>query len=514
MKSRTWALLVAALLAIAVPPTLSAQKGDKRAERERKAAEAREKEAAAFHDLRTEVQPQVDRAAVRFLQHSVRDPLVTGYINSVGQGLIPEEASQELAFSFRVLNDHRPNAFALPDGRIFVTAGLLAFVDNEAQLATVLGHEIAHVVENHTLEAIRRSRNSEKRNKLIGAAAGAALGGILGGKKGGAKAAVGAAAAGAAAGAVIASAVNGFLRGKYSRQQEREADLIGAEIAMSSGFDPEEGARLFEKLRDRFGRKGRGVGNALMGAGRSEPVASAGDVPIPMALNTHPRADLRAAGIRSLISGDLKDRFTTLRTSGELSTGSGRFERMTSGLLRDASILLAERADRYDLALEGLEKARKTRPNDPRVLWALGRIYRLAGRTESHLEKARDYLTQAAEADHRRLFPAIHRDLAYLHATRENQFPAASESLKQYVLGYIAKHGSYPGDLEEIFDHLILFGDAEWTPPALVQPEPLVTRSAYQPVVWQTPGGALNASEVPRFTDESAAAFDLSLENE
>ena len=78
-----------------------------------------------------------------------------------------------------------------------------------------------------------------------------------------------------------------------------------------------------------------------------------------------------------------------MRTSGEPPTGSGRFERMASGLPRDASIPLAERAGRYDLALEGLEQARETRPSDPRVLWAQDRIYRLAGRTESHLGKVR-----------------------------------------------------------------------------------------------------------------------------
>lgn len=155
-----------------------------------------------------------------------------------------------------MLNYHRPNAFVLADGRIIVTAGLLAFVDDEAQFATVLGHEIAHVVENHTLEAIRRSRNSERRNKVIGVAADAALAGLLEGKKGDAQAAVGAGAAATAAGVLIASTVNGFIRGKFSRQQEREADLIRAEIAMSGGFDPEEGARFFEKLRDRLGRKG------------------------------------------------------------------------------------------------------------------------------------------------------------------------------------------------------------------------------------------------------------------
>ena len=257
------------------------------------------------------------------------------------------------------------------------------------------------------------------------------LGGLIAGEKGGAGAAAGAAAAGAAAGAFFANAINSFLQGKYSRQQEKEADLIGAEIAMAGGFDPEEGAKLFEKLRDRLRRKGRGIGSAAMDGGPTQALSRATNVPIPMALNSHPRADLRAAGIRSLIARDLKERFTTPSSNGELATGSGRFERMTSGLLRDASILLAERADRYDLALERLERARMTRPDDPRLLWALGRIYRLAGRTEHHLEEAKELLAQAAEADHRRLYPAIHLDLAYLHATSESEFPTAAEHLKQ-----------------------------------------------------------------------------------
>ncbi len=514
MNMNTWSMLVAALLACAMQPTVWAQANDRRAERERKAAEDRQREAAALHDLRVEVQPQVDRAAVLFLQDSVRDPLVTGYINSLGQSLVPAEASQDIAFSFRVLNDHRVNAFALPDGRIFVTAGLLAFVDNEAQLATILGHEIAHVMESHALEAIRRARSNQKRNKIVAVATGAALGGLIGGKKGGAESALGAAAAGAAVGAFFAGAVNNFLRGKYSRQQEREADLIGAEIAMSGGFDPEEGAKLFDKLRDRLGRKGRGIGNAAIEPGPTRALSDASGISIPMALNSHPRADLRAVAVRSLIARDLNDRFTTMRANGELATGSGRFEQMTSGLLRDASILLAERADRYDLALEGLEKARKTRPDDPRLLWALGRIYRLAGRTGPHLEKAKGFLTQAIEADHRRLYPAIHMDLAYLHATRESEFPAASEQLKQYVLSYVDKHSSYPENLEEVFDHLILFGDEKWIPPAFQPADRRVTAGSYRPTVWKTPGGGLNAAVLPRFVHESEMAFDLDLEGQ
>ena len=58
-------------------------------------------------------------------------------------------------------------------------------VDNEAQLAMVLGHEIGHIIEEHALESLRRRRSGQRRNKIVGAAAEAALGGLLGGKKGG-----------------------------------------------------------------------------------------------------------------------------------------------------------------------------------------------------------------------------------------------------------------------------------------------------------------------------------------
>lgn len=521
MRSGIMVFTVFLICTIGWTPPMAAQKSDsqtskalrRQSERERKAAQQREKEDQALDELRIEMQPEADRVARRMLEHSHADPLVNGYINAIGQSLVPEESSSGLSFSFRVLEDHRTNAFALPDGRIFVTSGLLSFVENEAQLAIVLGHEIAHVVEGHTLDSIRKQRSTAKRNKVIGAATGAALGGFLGGKKGGAAKAAAGAAIGASAGAMIAIAVNTVLRGNYNKKQEKEADLIGAEIAMANGFDPRAGVGFFEKLHRLYGRRQRGIGND--GPGGSVMSVNS-PLQVSMALNSHPRADARAAGIKALISGDLSGRFTSMQASGELSTGSGRFARVTSGMRRDASILLAERIDRYDLALEGLESVQKIRPNDPKLLWAMGRIYRLAGRTPEHLDKARELLMQAVEADRRQLFPAIHRGLAYLHATRADDFEAAAESLKTYVLGYIRKHGSYPEDLEVTYDHLSLFGDPEWTAPApdAGEADPLIQKRAYVAPVWRTPGGAsaMDASWIGAVAGESQQAFDVQLE--
>ena len=518
MKSRITLIVLLFLCMAQWAPPVAAQSTEsksaktlkRQSERERKAAEERAKRDEALDKLRIEIQPDIDTVARRMLQHSYDDPLVNGYINAIGQSLVPEEASSGLSFAFRVLEDHRPNAFALPDGRIFVTSGLLAFVENEAQLAVVLGHEIAHVMEGHTLDTIRKQRGAAKRNKIIGAATGAALGGLLGGKKGGAEAAVGAAAVGAAAGAMIAAAVTAVLQGNYNKEQEKEADVIGAEVAMANGFDPHVGVSLFEKLQRLYGRR-RGVRSASGSALNPGP-----ELPISMALNSHPRADERARGIEALISGSLGDRYKSMQSAGELSTGSGRFERVTSGLRRDASIMLAERIDRYDLALEGLESVQRVRPNDPRLLWAMGRIYRLAGRTPEHLDKARGLLIQAAEQDRRQLFPAIHRDLAYLHATRADDFEQAAESLKSYVLSYLRKHGTYPADLEVTYDHLALFGESEWVAPApdSLTSDPIVRRRAYVAPEWRTPGGDdwVDSSWLDTFAGDGQQAFDLQLD--
>ncbi len=62
------------------------------------------------------------------------------------------------------MQDIYPNASSLPDGRIYLTTGMLAHVENEAQLAMVLGHEIGHVAEEHALESLRRQRSGQQRN--------------------------------------------------------------------------------------------------------------------------------------------------------------------------------------------------------------------------------------------------------------------------------------------------------------------------------------------------------------
>ena len=270
--------------------------------------------------------------------------------------------------------------------------------------------------------------------------------------------------------------MNRFRRAKFNQEQEKEADLIGCELAMAGGFDPEAGQQLFAELDQRYGDRPFKPMNALVGS--------------------HPPAAVRAANITAVLSGDLSGPFQNKRSSGAIATGTGRFGRMLSATIRDNGILLAERSDRYDLALESLERAQRYRPNDPRLLWALGRVYGMVGRTQESREKAELMLKMAIEADQRYFYPAIHRDLAYLQAAGSDDYASAMDNLKQYVLGHIATHSTLPSDLEQVYDQLVLFGENAWTPYGTgnryamtgSREESPPTSPVYSPEIWDTPG--------------------------
>lgn len=378
-------------------------------------------------ELDPDLQRAIDQTALEYRNRYYRDDLLQGYVNELGQSLVPKEIPPGILFSFRVIDDPTPNAVALPDGRIFVHAGLLAFVDNEAQLATILGHEIGHVVEKHTVEAIRAARSLKR--AVIAGIVGGLTGGLTKTKEAGDQA------------AELALAVQSA---SFSRKQEDEADLAGARYAMSRGFDPRAAVGFFEKLTMRFGRQGR-LSNLLFG--------------------THSLNEDRARNIERLLGGELASEYNKLRNEGRLALTTGQFRFYASGMVRDTAIRLAELYDRYDLAKERLESILDIRSRDPKTLWHLGRIYRLVGRTDEDKQKALDLLQKAADADERVLYPEIHRDLALLLATRTGNSTAASESLRKYVSAFVARQGRHPPDLAEIYDYLLMFGDSKWVAP-------------------------------------------------
>jgi predicted Zn-dependent protease len=151
----------------------------------------------------------------------VRDPALEGYVAALGQRMVGSLAAPAFAYRFHVADMPEPNAFALPGGHVYVSRGLLALANDEAELANVIGHEIGHVVARH---GVRRQSRATGIGLLsvLGTVAAAAIGGQ----------------AAAQAVAQLGQVAGAGLIADYSRDQERDADRIGQDLAARSGFDP------------------------------------------------------------------------------------------------------------------------------------------------------------------------------------------------------------------------------------------------------------------------------------
>ena len=160
------------------------------------------------------------------------------YVDRLGRDILEEshmrragtpEQFRNTEFTFRVLDSPIVNAFALPGGYVYITRGLLAHVNNEAQLAVVLGHEIAHVAARHASQQAAKQQLAQ-----LGLLAGA-IGGELAGLPGGDILQLGGQA-------------TQLLFLKYSRDNERESDRLGVEYAAMNGYAVNEASRFFESL--------------------------------------------------------------------------------------------------------------------------------------------------------------------------------------------------------------------------------------------------------------------------
>jgi predicted Zn-dependent protease len=152
------------------------------------------------------------------------DRQVQAYVKEVGNRIVSgtAAANSPYKFQFHVLADPRTvNAFALPGGQIFITAALLSQLQNEAQLAGVLGHEIGHVIGRHAAEHMAKGQLTQI---LVGAAG---VAGFDPGSPGSGQRA-----------AVIASMVGSVVNLRYGRNDELESDTLGIRFMAEAGYDP------------------------------------------------------------------------------------------------------------------------------------------------------------------------------------------------------------------------------------------------------------------------------------
>ena len=174
----------------------------------------------------------------------VNNPELNAWLQKLGEKLARAPEADKYPYTFKIVHEKSINAFALPGGPTFTHTGLIAQADNEAQVAGVLGHEIAHV-------ALRHGTNQASKAQLLQLPA--VLGGALAGGSGG--------ITGTLAQLGIGLGANGLLM-KFSRNAESDADLLGTRILHQAGYNPLELARFFEKLEAESG-KGNFLTNML-----------------------------------------------------------------------------------------------------------------------------------------------------------------------------------------------------------------------------------------------------------
>jgi beta-barrel assembly-enhancing protease len=185
---------------------------------------SQEKEVALGRQIAVEVEQQ---------SKLNEDPIVTEYVNRVGQNIVLHSDSK-IPFTIKVINSDEINAFALPGGFFYVNTGLILAADNESELAGVMAHEIGHVAARHAVE------NSGK-STLLGyslLAATILTGGVAGG---------------------ILNNTSGLIQGliglKFSRGAEEEADRLGTQYMYAAGYDPTGMATMFEKITSKSKKK-------------------------------------------------------------------------------------------------------------------------------------------------------------------------------------------------------------------------------------------------------------------
>ncbi len=164
-------------------------------------------------------------------------------VNRIGQRVARASLRSNIAYRFHVIRDKEINAFSGPGGHIYVTTALIDLA-NDDELASVLSHEVSHVVARHSLKTIQQSQNLRGLAELFGSVTG-----IIGNT---------AQELGTAAATIFASG----LLAVHNREEEREADFLGLRALSKAGFNPQGMVTMFQKIQ-KVGQKDRSLLNSI-----------------------------------------------------------------------------------------------------------------------------------------------------------------------------------------------------------------------------------------------------------
>lgn len=206
------------------------------------------------------------------------NPRLQAYVNEVGQKLASQSHRAQLTWTFTVLDSTEINAFALPGGYVYITRGIMAYLNNEAELAGVIGHEIGHVTARHGAQ-----RATQQQTAGLGVLAATVLGAVLEAK--------GMSGAQDIASQVSQTAAAGYIA-SYSREQESQADQLGAEYLARNQYNPQNMVDVIQVLKSQE----QFAVDTAKAEGRSAPSGASW-------LASHPSNDKRLADIKGIAAG-------------------------------------------------------------------------------------------------------------------------------------------------------------------------------------------------------------------
>jgi predicted Zn-dependent protease len=152
------------------------------------------------------------------------DPQLVGYVREVGERIHARTPLANLPFDFQVVEDPSINAFAIPGGHVYVNSGLIAQADHANELASVLAHEISHVVARHSIKQMEKAQGIN------------VLGSILLGQNP------------SGVSVLLANILAGGTMARFSRADEEQADELGLQYMTAAGYNPNGMVAMFQKL--------------------------------------------------------------------------------------------------------------------------------------------------------------------------------------------------------------------------------------------------------------------------
>lgn len=335
----------------------------------------------------------------------LEDAAMNAYLARIGQLLLPKDLVVEnVTWKFRALRDPQPNAFALPNGSIYVTTGMIALLDNEPQLAAILAHEITHVTRRHSYVHNRSNRKKFLTMNIMSAVGAYAPAGAVGGAI---------LLATTIAPFVVVASMYG-----YSRDLEREADHRAIDMMITAEYPPEEVIGALKLL-----------GNDIEGE------------QIKLFYNDHPELQERIKYLSSYL-GERADKITPQMV---LNKEKKLYFRQVEPVMRH-NVQLAINAARFRSAVYFAQRLVGSNPESSENVFLLAEAYRTLGPRAPQLtarELTNSAKKDAAKKSEKRTAEEEERDLMATPAGPEN-WKSHQQKAEEYYLRALSLNDPFP----------------------------------------------------------------------